>query len=90
MQVEDVFRLGDGRTVLVGSVSGCSDSLVPALRCDLIVGGRMIQTLDLEGEMLAEKRSPSGLRSVSTFHAVELSEDVVRNADCRLRSTASA
>jgi hypothetical protein len=83
MQITEIFQLGDGRTVLVGHVESGRD-FIRRTKCRLTVDGRAVQTIELEGEMLPEKRTPDPRRSVSTFDAVRVTDADVKARDVRL------
>jgi hypothetical protein len=84
MTIEKVFHLRDGRTVMTGRVLH-GPSLVRTIRCKLVVDGETRQLLEIEGEILVEKREVSQLRSVSTTEEVTLSDDEVEQSICELR-----
>lgn len=84
MRVEDVFRLGDGRTVFVGGVDGERTFIGPCV-CRLFVDETMIAEYQIEGEMLVERREGSQpWRSLSTTAEVELDRAQVLSGRVRL------
>ena len=88
MQIEDVFHLPHGRTTFTGYVSGAPVSLRGRV-CDLVVDEHVVQTLELEGEMIPRRIDPSitearRLRSVSTIAEVRLDAETARSRRCRL------
>lgn len=84
MAIDDVFRLQGGRTVFVGAVRS-SHRHVPAMTCELLLDGRVIQSLRLEGEMLPEKRHPEPRRSVSTLDSVHVDRQLLTPGRFELR-----
>jgi hypothetical protein len=51
MKIDEVFRFEDGRTIFVGVVETPSTRVDPRT-CELLVDGRIIQVLKVEGERL--------------------------------------
>lgn len=84
MRIVDMFRFGDGRTVLIGSVTGGPPFIVPC-RCCLLVDDTQRAVIWLEGEMFPDRRHPEGYRSVSTRDEVNLEQAEVKAGICRLR-----
>ena len=62
-----------------------SVAFVGTCRCQLLLDGEVVQSLDLEGEMLPEKRQATGQRGFATFDAVLIGVDDLRTRDCQLR-----
>jgi hypothetical protein len=84
LSVVEVFHFEDGRTVFVGPFHEGAD-YIPACRAKLLVNGRVVATLSLEGEMMPNGRHPQGYRSVSTTDAIDSSVGQQNGADIRLR-----
>ncbi len=84
MEIEDVYRLSDGRTILVGAVDS-GMGFVSSLDCALLVDGREVQRL-VVSEELPEKRSDpdSGNRAVGTADDVSVADELFRAGRCRL------
>lgn len=86
MKIIELFRFVDGRTVFVGSIEG-DVKFIPPCRCELLVDGVPTAALQIEGEMIPDRTSPAGYRSVSTRDAVCLERQLLSTSECRLRST---
>jgi hypothetical protein len=83
MTVMDLFRFGDGRTVLVGPVVGPSD-LVRPCDCQLLVEGVLRNVVRIEGEMLPAQKEV-GHRAFSTRDSISLTRDEASAVECLLR-----
>jgi len=90
MDIEDLFRLGDGRTVFTG-VANKADPTVP-MRCVITVDGEPTEHITIHGvEMLvltAEAvRAGRRIESypVGTYDHVRLTRSVVESSRCQLR-----
>ncbi len=85
VHVAEVFRLGDGRTVFVGTVDGGAP-FIGSGRCRLLVGETIKAIVDIEGEMMLERRHQvSGpTRSVSTTSVVALAQSDIDARRVRL------
>jgi hypothetical protein len=88
MEVRDLFRFADGRTVFVGSTDAPESVLISA-SCDLLVDGEVVERFDVSEE-LPERRasSPREERSVSTDSEVRITAQTVNDCDVRLRQRA--
>jgi hypothetical protein len=68
LQIQDIFKFKDGRTVIVGTVQG-DPSYIPPGEVELKADGDLIAVFRIEGEMIsfgpAESWAPR-LRAVST------------------------
>jgi hypothetical protein len=81
-----LFRLSDGRTVLVGTVGGVpGPPLLRRSRCELLVDGDVLQTLEIEGEVITEREVPDDRRSVTTRDEVALTQELIEERVCTLR-----
>ncbi|WP_299623903.1 hypothetical protein [Pelagibius sp.] len=76
--VLDIFQFADGRTLFTGRVEGEVGWIREGLY-DLVVDGRKIQQLKLEGENIPKKLAPSDLRSISTRDSVDVSKEMLSN-----------
>ena len=65
MKIIELFRFADGRTVLVGPIQG-NVKLIRPCRCELLIDGVPRSVIQIEGEMIPDRTSPEGYRSVST------------------------
>jgi hypothetical protein len=84
MRIADVFHFADGRTVLVGLIDGDVKFIRPC-KCELLVDGVPTAILEIEGEMMPERSSTQGYRSVSTRDTISLNRKAVATSDCVLR-----
>ena len=85
MKITDLFRFADGRTVFVGPIEG-DVKFVPPCRCELLVDGVPTCAIQIEGEMIPNRTSPEGYRSISTRDAVCLERQLLSTSECHLRS----
>jgi len=83
MKIAQVFRLGGGRTVLVGPVEG-PESLVHSCTCELLVNGVRRQVLRIEGEMMSGPRHELGYRVVSSKDKVNMDPQEAETQECLL------
>jgi hypothetical protein len=84
MQIVEAFRFRDGRTVLVGPVTG-DETLIKAGCCTLFAGSTQHAILSLEGEMLPDGlRVRRGLRAVSTREPLKLDREELACGGYRL------
>jgi hypothetical protein len=85
MEVRDVFRFGDGRTVFVGAISSAS-GFIEAAGCDVIVDGEKVGQVEVSEE-LPERREPSSSadRVLGTDDVIDLSAETAREHAVRLR-----
>jgi hypothetical protein len=73
MNVHDVFRFRDGRTVFAGPVDEGEDAILLAGKCDLIFDGKTAE-IRIEPEMISSVPSEAraaGHRAVSTPNMIE-------------------
>ena len=85
MTIVDLFRFSDGRTVFVGRIDGEAKFIRPC-RCELRVDGVLRSVIQLEGEMMPDRNSPEGYRSVSTRDSVSLDRQLLSTSKCHLKS----
>ncbi|WP_088360660.1 hypothetical protein [Rhodomicrobium vannielii] len=84
MQIEEVFRLANGRTLFTGVISGHAGA-IGICECALLEGQRTRQVVRCEGEPMVKKIDPSNRRrSIATTEAVVLSSDEARSGRWRL------
>ncbi len=83
MEVLDVFRFGEGRTVFVGPVEG--EQHIGPCDCALVVDGAARQEFRLEGEMITDTKHPKGYRSISTLTAIDLDTSELKGHRCVVR-----
>jgi hypothetical protein len=84
MKNADVFPFADGRTVLVGPIDG-DVKFIRSCKCELLIDGVPIAIIQIEGEMMPDRSSAQGYRSVSTRDAISLNRQVLASSDCVLR-----
>ncbi len=84
LKMVDLFRFADGRTVLVGPVEG-DVKFIRSCKCELLVDGVPKSIIHIEGEMMPDRASPEGYRSVWTRDAVSLDRKLLSTSECRLR-----
>jgi hypothetical protein len=84
MQISDIFRLSNGRTVLVGRIFK-HNALVGRCQCELRSGTELRQTVDCEGEQIVKKSDPTNdLRSIATEDTVNLSVEEAQSGQWAL------
>ena len=84
MNITDVFRLSDGRTVFAGRIPP-DIGLIGHCRCELRLGSKVRQVIDCEGEQIVKKIDPNNdLRSVATTDKVELTVQEAQSGEWRL------
>ena|SRR5271166_5750510 len=84
MKIVDIFEFSDGRTVIVGPIEGEVRFIRPCMG-ELMVNGVAQSIIQVEGEMIPNRVSPEGYRSVSTREAVPLDRQWLSTAECLLR-----
>lgn len=83
MCIVEIFRFGDGRTVLVGDIQGF-EGVIRASQCQLFIDATLVEEFEIEGEMLPEKRMPNPQRSISTTNDVKVTGKQIEGSECRL------
>jgi hypothetical protein len=83
MKILDIFHFQSGQTVFAGSVTG-KENVIKNSKVELIIDGKVHQTIQLEGEFLMDVRHPSGHRAISTIDRVDLTSEFVKKHECRL------
>jgi hypothetical protein len=84
LEVAEVFHFKDGKTVFVGPVP-CGAKYIPPSQAEVVVNGRVVAAVRLEGEMIPNGRHPKNYRSVSTTDSVPLESASPQEAEVRLR-----
>jgi len=84
MKIADVFHFADGRTVFVARIDGGARLIRPC-KCELLVDGVPTGLIQIEGEMIPDRPSAEGYRSISTRDPVTLTRLVLTSSDCVLR-----
>jgi hypothetical protein len=86
MEISDVFKFGDGRTVFVGDVEG-SPGLVERVECELLVDGDVHQPVLIDGEEMPERRQNINprKRAVGTSDDIGITLDFLQAHRCRLQ-----
>jgi len=83
MQVLNIFRLSDGRTILGGRIAGHFE-LIRRCDCELLSDDGIRQRLNLEGEQIVKKVSANDLRALATSEDVMLTEEEAQSGQWRL------
>lgn len=87
LKITDIYKLSDGRTILAGVLTGtCPFS--PTISCDLIVDGKFLQRVRLDGERLIPSQRLKGspdMRHFETMDDLSLSSGDVENKVIELR-----
>ena len=84
MKVLDVFYLTSGHTVLVGRVQDRKE-LIGKCMVEIILDGKEIKIITIDGEWLTGNNHPEGHRAISTTEPLTLTPALVVHHDCRLR-----
>ena len=71
MQVQDIFKFRDGRTVFVGAITK-GPTHIDSCKCELLHDGCPVSTIMAEGEMVADHDHPRGFRAVATSASVDV------------------
>ena len=71
MQILNIFRLSNGRTILGGLIPNHPE-LIGKCSCKLFCDGEFRQDVDCEGEQIVKKHSPNDLRAIATIEEVTL------------------
>lgn len=83
MKVEQVFKFGGGRAVFVGRITG-TEKFIKTSRCDVFINDVLYSSVEIEGEMLPERATQLGVRSISTKTPIDVSHVTTGLAHCRL------
>jgi hypothetical protein len=89
MKIAEVFHFADGRSVLVGPIDGDVKFIRPC-KCELLIDGVPTAIIQIEGEMMPDRSSAKGYRSVSTRDAICLDRQVLASSDYVLRPVSDA
>lgn len=84
MIVFDVFHLQGGRTVFVGSVKGLN-KLIQKCQVEVLVNEKIYKIIEIEGEWFFNAQHPEGHRAISTTASINLTTDIVKKQQCKLR-----
>jgi hypothetical protein len=87
MRIKDMFSFSDGRTVLIGSLEGGENVIIRPGPCDVYLGDRKVQTIQIEPEMIPQRSNPlefHSMRAVSTLDKISITKDLVASKICRL------
>jgi hypothetical protein len=84
LDVVEIFRFADGKTVFVGPLHGDA-KYVPPCNAELVVNGHTVGVVHLEGEMMPNGRHPKGYRSLSTTDVDKVKGLSPNNDEIRLR-----
>ena len=87
-ELVEIFRFGDGRTVLVGRLDG--DEYIGPCDVELFVDGAVRHALRLEGEMLTDRKNSDGYRSISTRSSIDLDVTELKAHRCVVRPACPA
>ena len=85
MQIEDIFKFRDGRTVFVGAITH-GPTQIESCRCELLHDGSPISTILAEGEMSSDHEHPRGFRAVATSAAVDVAHTDLTEGEWVLRA----
>ncbi|MHC4909142.1 MAG: hypothetical protein ACYTF9_05420 [Planctomycetota bacterium] len=85
MQIEDIFKFRDGRTVFVGEIVN-GPTHIDSCRCELLHDGSPVTTIMAEGEMSGENDHPRGYRAVATSADVDVAYTDLENGRWVLRA----
>lgn len=85
MLVCDLFHLQDGRTVFVGTVK-CLNGLIQKCPVEVLVNEKVYKIIELGRKCLLDIKHPAGHRAISTSSTIDLTADVVRKHQCKLRT----
>lgn len=83
MKIDDVFHLSSGQTIFAGSVTG-RENLIKNIKAQLIVDNQEQQIIEIQGEMLVDRRHPLNHRAISTTDIIDITSDLVKKHECRL------
>lgn len=83
MKIADVFHLNSGQTIFAGSVTGI-EKLINNTKAQLIIDNREQQIIEIQGEMLMDRRHPLNHRAISTTDIIDITSDLVKKHECRL------
>ena len=84
MQIDEIFRLSNGRTMFAGMISGHAGLIAPC-ECELRDDQRTRQVIRCEGEPVVKKLDPSNpRRSIATREEVALSSEEARSGKWKL------
>jgi hypothetical protein len=81
MDIRDVSRLGDGRTILVGIAHG-SARFVRSVECDLLVDGEVAERIVVTEEL--PEGTDRAKRAMGTADQVSVTDETIRTGRCRL------
>lgn len=84
MEIVDLFRLSNGRTVFTGLVSGHS-GLIGRCHCQLRSSGELRQAIAFEGEQIVKRvDAANALRAIGTLEHVDLSVQEAQSGEWKL------
>ena len=83
MKIADVFHFKSGQTIFAGSITG-REKLINNTKVQLIIDNQKQQIIEIQGEMLVDRKHPLNHRAISTTDIIELTSDLVKNHECKL------
>ena len=85
MKVIDVFHFQNGQTVLAGLIEDHQE-LIRSCQAEILIDGKVQETIKILGEMLPDRRHPQGYRAISTLEPTNLTTELLKVHNCKLRA----
>ena len=83
MNLKEIFKLTDGRTVLAGTVEDGQEAILLPGSCSLFKGGERIAEIDVESELFTARKGRDGqsLQAVGTLNRLEITTDDIATGE---------
>jgi hypothetical protein len=77
MNLVDIFHFQDGRTVFAGSIKG-HEEIIWNCQVELIIDEKVQKIITIQGEMIPNKRHPTGYRAISTSESIDFTSEFIK------------
>jgi hypothetical protein len=83
MKIFDIFHFQTGQTIFAGSIMGKKE-LLKNSKVQLLIDNQKHQTIEIEGELLIDRKHPLNHRAISTKDFIDLTSEFVKKHECKL------
>ena len=84
VKIFEIFHLKSNQTIFAGSVSGY-DSRLKKCKAQLFIDNKVHKIIEIEGELIMDRKHPQGHRAISTRDKVDLTSEFIRTHNCKLK-----
>ncbi len=84
IKIFEIFHLKSNQTIFAGSVLG-HDNRFKKCKAQLFIDDESNNLVEIEGELIMDRKHPQGHRAISTRDKVDLTSEFVKMHNCRLK-----